>query len=115
MVIKIYIISVWSYLLDQADVFFLPCPFKALTGFDCPGCGFQRAVLELLKGNLPESFQLYPPAIPILITLAVALSARYLSKKNNPLLIKTLFLITGSIIIGSYLFKILYPHMHYPT
>lgn len=83
-----------------------------MTGLDCPGCGFQRSLLALLKGDLQKSFQLYPPAIPILVTLVLALSARYLNQRAQPLLIKTLFLITGSIIMGSYLFKIFYLQAH---
>lgn len=27
------------------------CPFRALTGFDCPGCGSQRALHALLHGD----------------------------------------------------------------
>ncbi|MDR6785886.1 hypothetical protein ABIE26_004645 [Pedobacter africanus] len=107
-----YLLSAWSSFLDQADNFFLPCPFKALTGFDCPGCGFQRSFFALLKGDLQESFHLYPPTIPLLITFAVVLSARYLTGRNNDKLVKTLYLITGTIIIGSYLFKIFAPHQH---
>lgn len=29
-----------------------PCPFLALTGIDCPGCGGTRATLALLDGDL---------------------------------------------------------------
>jgi hypothetical protein len=110
--LKIYVLSAWSFLLDQADNFFLPCPFKALTGFDCPGCGFQRSFLALLKGNWLESFDLYPPTVPLLITFIVALLANYLTKTNNVRLIKTMYLITGTIVLGSYLFKIFSPHRH---
>lgn len=28
-----------------------PCPFKAMTGFDCPGCGMTRGVYALMKGD----------------------------------------------------------------
>ncbi|WP_316812805.1 DUF2752 domain-containing protein [Pedobacter heparinus] len=112
LIINLYILSAWSAFAGQADIFLLPCPFKCLTGFDCPGCGFQRSLLALLRGDLQESFRLYPPAIPILITLVVALSARYLSQRDQPLLIKTLFLITGSIIMGSYLVKVFHPQAH---
>ncbi|WP_307781211.1 DUF2752 domain-containing protein [Rhabdothermincola sediminis] len=28
------------------------CPFKAMTGLDCPGCGMTRAVYALLHGDL---------------------------------------------------------------
>lgn len=36
--------------------FIIRCPFKTITGLDCPGCGSQRAVHELLHGNLKAAF-----------------------------------------------------------
>jgi hypothetical protein len=32
--------------------FFPECPFHKFTGFDCPGCGSQRAVHALLRGDI---------------------------------------------------------------
>src|ERR1700749_3263759 len=32
--------------------FFPKCPFHLLTGFDCPGCGSQRAFFFLLHGDI---------------------------------------------------------------
>ena len=108
----IYLLSAWSSFLDQADNFFLTCPVKYLTGFDCPGCGFQRSFLSLMQGNMEESFRLYPPTIPLLITFIVGLGANYLRKGNSDKLIKVLYLITGSIITISYFFKLFSPHTH---
>lgn len=34
---------------------FPKCPFHTLTGFDCPGCGSQRAIHALLHGNFREA------------------------------------------------------------
>ncbi|WP_243836001.1 DUF2752 domain-containing protein [Sphingobacterium paludis] len=31
---------------------FPKCPFKTLTGLDCPGCGSQRAIHALLHGDI---------------------------------------------------------------
>ncbi|MFJ8050910.1 DUF2752 domain-containing protein [Streptomyces luteogriseus] len=31
---------------------FPACPFRAATGFDCPGCGSLRALHELTQGHL---------------------------------------------------------------
>lgn len=53
-----------------SGAFYLPCPFKSVTGIDCPGCGFQRSVVALWEGDLATSFQTYPPAIPILALFA---------------------------------------------
>ena len=40
-----------------------PCMFKTVTGLWCPGCGGTRALKQLLKGNLWQSFIDYPPVI----------------------------------------------------
>ncbi|MGV0644985.1 DUF2752 domain-containing protein [Mycolicibacterium sp. XJ879] len=36
----------------RTDFFFPACPFKALTGLDCPGCGGLRMTHDLLHGDL---------------------------------------------------------------
>jgi len=38
----------------------LICPFHWLTGLNCPFCGGQRMVLELLHGNVTKAFWLNP-------------------------------------------------------
>lgn len=80
----------------------LKCPFKYLTGIDCPGCGFQRSVLALLNGDLHESLKLYPSTIPLLLffTYGVADSlfkldtSKQIIKKTGAILIGNLILIT---------------------
>jgi hypothetical protein len=38
--------------------FFPPCLFHEITGLDCPGCGAQRALHQLLHGNIIAAFRL---------------------------------------------------------
>lgn len=38
----------------------LTCPFHWLTGLNCPFCGAQRMVVELLHGHIVEAFWLNP-------------------------------------------------------
>jgi hypothetical protein len=39
-------------LVDPGKAWFYPqCPFKAMTGFDCPGCGVTRALHSTVTGN----------------------------------------------------------------
>lgn len=46
------------YWLDPARYVFMPkCVFRMLTGWDCPGCGLQRAVHALLHGRFAEALQ----------------------------------------------------------
>ena len=91
----------------------LPCPFKYLTGIDCPGCGFQRSVIALIQGDISKSFQLYPPAIPLLLAFAYALADGWFKlDKKKQIVKKTVFIVAASIVLISYSIKIwqLYQH-----
>ena len=49
--------AVLLYLVDPSATPLAPkCPLKMLTGWDCPGCGFQRAAHALLHGNVLEAW-----------------------------------------------------------
>jgi hypothetical protein len=103
-----YLLYVFCSLLDIPSWLqnhLLTCPFKKVTGIDCPGCGFQRSVLALIEGDFKNSLYLYPATIPLLATaIYMAIDARYHFDKAN-LVKKTLYLVTGSIIVLSYTLK----------
>lgn len=49
------------YLVDPAaSRLFPPCPFLALTGLLCPGCGTTRAAHQLLHGHPVAALELNP-------------------------------------------------------
>lgn len=51
---------------------FPPCPFHAVTGLHCPGCGSLRAAHCLLHGQLTDAFgwnALFVVALPLLVAL----------------------------------------------
>jgi Protein of unknown function (DUF2752) len=46
------------FLFDPAQYHFYPrCMFHAVTGLECPGCGSQRAVYQLLHGHVVAAFR----------------------------------------------------------
>lgn len=49
------------YLLDPgSSALYPPCPFLALTGFYCPGCGTLRALHQLTLGHPVAALDLNP-------------------------------------------------------
>lgn len=52
------VMTAFYFFWNPAEISFLPiCPFKQITGYYCPGCGGQRALHQILHGNLVEAFQ----------------------------------------------------------
>jgi len=84
----------------------LTCPFKKLTGFDCPGCGFQRSVIALLQGDVLKSIQFYPATIPIFIIALTGIFESRLPAAKMEKIKKPLYVFTGLIIAGSYILKL---------
>ncbi len=83
----------------------MTCPYKSVTGIDCPGCGMQRSAIELLKGNFASSFYLYPALLPVVFTLLLTAAHVWFKFKNGAAYVKYSFLITVSIVLCSYIFK----------
>lgn len=64
----------------------LPCVFKGTTGLSCPGCGLQRALISLFKGEVLDSIIQFPPLIPILSLLLLIILKLNTRKVNDMLL-----------------------------
>src|SRR5882762_1916714 len=92
----------------------LPCPFKYLTGIDCPGCGFQRSVIALIRGDLHKSLTLYPATIPlILLSTYLVLDKFFKLDTSRDIIKKSAFMLIGGIILASYCIKMWSIYEHY--
>jgi hypothetical protein len=55
------------FFFDPASTPIYPvCPWHALTGWDCPGCGTLRALHQLTHGNWAAAWRLNPLAVTLL-------------------------------------------------
>ena len=86
----------------------IPCFSKRIFGIDCPGCGLQRAFIELLKGNFIEGIKTYPPLIPIMIMFLYLILFLIFKFEKGAFYIKIIFIFTASMIVINYLFKLFF-------
>lgn len=49
----------------------LACPSRRYLHIDCPGCGLQRSILALLRGDLAGSLHYHPAGILVLLTFVL--------------------------------------------
>jgi len=71
--------AVYIFVFEPGRSGFFPvCPFRALTGFTCPGCGTTRGLHKLFHGDVVGAFQLNPLMLLLLPILFFVL-IRYTS------------------------------------
>lgn len=48
------------YFLSKYTGFGIPCIFKTITGYDCPGCGVTRMIFALIRLDFQSAFNFNP-------------------------------------------------------
>ena len=95
-------------IIDWFENHFLPCAYKQLLGIECPLCGSQRAFIELLKGDIVESYKLYPALIPIIIIVISAVLQIIIKWKHGWKIIRILLIADFGFIMISYILKLVF-------
>lgn len=88
------------------EEYMIPCVNKSLFGVDCLGCGTQRALVMILRGDLVAAFQMFP-AIYTTLLLFGFIGMHFIDKSRNyHKAIVALAIVNASIMIISYIYKI---------
>lgn len=90
----------------KLEDFMIPCMSKQLFGLDCPGCGMQRSVALLFRGDFAEAFHMFP-AIYTTIPLFIFIGLHFVDKRRNyTKLIIPFAIINAVIMITAYFYKL---------
>jgi hypothetical protein len=97
----------WEKFIGFLESNQLECLYIKYFGLRCPGCGLQTSVIELLKGNIIESFKAYPPLYSILVMfLYLVLHLMFKFKYGSKVLIYMYIINIFSLIIN-YIYQLL--------
>ena len=94
--------------MQSLDQYMLPCLNKNLFGIECMGCGLQRSVALVSKGDFIDAFYMYP-AVYTLILLFVVIGINAFKKfeyANKIILI--LAIVNAVIILTHFILKTFY-------
>lgn len=84
----------------------LPCLSKQLFDLECFGCGLQRSVVFLFKGEFIAAFKMYPAIYPLLFLFSFIGVNIFFNIKHSNKIINILAIVTITAIVISYLIKI---------
>ncbi len=85
------------------------CAFKEQTGLECPGCGLQRSLIALLKGDLLESFLLFPALLPLMAMFFFLAIHLVFKLKHGAVVLKIFYITNVILIVAGYIYKIIIP------
>jgi hypothetical protein len=97
----------WPSVVDWMEKNMLACPSKKWLHLECPGCGLQRSVIALCRGDIANSLSLYPATIPLLFLLGFAALHLKYDFRNGGMVIKYLYIGVAAIIFVFYIYKVL--------
>jgi len=80
--IMIVAVAFFYYKYDPISYRFFPkCIFKTLTGYDCPGCGTQRALHAFLHGEFLKAIKYNLFFVILLVFFPLYFYSKYFNKK----------------------------------
>lgn len=85
--------------------YMLPCMWKQTFNVDCLGCGIQRSVALILKGDLIAAFYMYPAIYTLIVMFSFLIVHLKFQFKNGHKIILGLFLLNILIIVISFILK----------
>jgi hypothetical protein len=84
----------------------LPCFSKQVFGLDCPGCGLQRSIALLLKGEFADSFFMYPGLLPMVALFGFLALNRFIPVRKAGTITSILAGTTVFAILTNFIIKI---------
>lgn len=86
----------------------LPCLNKKLFGFECMGCGLQRSVLFVFRGQFTDAFHMYPAVYPLILLFSFVGLGFFVKVKHAQTITIVLSILSILTIIISYIYKLMH-------
>lgn len=99
-------------LADWLEKHQMACSVKSHLGIECPGCGTQRSLIALFRGDILASIQQHPGVILFIITLLIVAVQIIFKFKNGGTVAMWFFIGTVAVTMINYILKMthIYPY-----
>ena len=98
------------YIINRYTGFFVPCLFREITGYKCPGCGVTHLVFDLLNLKIADAFYENPLifiSLPFIIVYYIYRVYIYIYNKKDQILTKVPNYVWNILIVITILYGIL--------
>ncbi|MCT4629108.1 DUF2752 domain-containing protein [Winogradskyella sp.] len=95
-------------LIKGLEDYMLPCMWKKTFNIDCIGCGIQRSIAYILKGEFINAFFMYPAIYPMLFLFVFFIFDSFMNIKHNEKIKLGLAALTLTTAITNYILKLFF-------
>lgn len=92
------------------EEYMLPCLTKTHLGFECFGCGIQRAIALIFQGEFVSAFYMYPAVYTLIILFGVFIFQLFKKTKFVNKIMMPLVIVNLVIVVSSFIFKTFIAH-----
>ncbi|MEP3209354.1 MAG: DUF2752 domain-containing protein [Maribacter sp.] len=89
----------------NVEDYMLPCFTKKIFGFDCLGCGLQRSVAFLFRGDFLAAWEMYPAIFTIIPLFGMLAVDQLVEIKYANKILITLMIASVVLILTNYILK----------
>lgn len=91
--------------IEGLEEYMIPCITNKFLGFECLGCGAQRAAALLFRGEFVAAFKMYPAIYSLLLFAAYLIGTTFFKLKASENIKIILVILNVFLIVGNFLFK----------
>lgn len=95
-------VGIAYYIFIKLTGWAIPCPFRKMFGFYCPGCGVSRMLISIIQMDFVSAFH-YNPALfclsPLLAICYAAEKIKYIKYGERPFYRWQNFILIGALVI----------------
>ena len=99
-------LGIWNDFIHFLERNMVSCSWKKQFGIECVGCGMQRSLILILKGEFINAYKMYPPIYTIIIMVVFLLAHLKFKFKNGHNVVLSLFILNLMLILANYFIKI---------
>jgi len=102
---RIRLKTLMKFIPLHIEDYMLPCFSKQILGFDCPGCGLQRSIAFLFKGEFAAAWEMYPAIYTVIPLFGLLIADHFYTIKHSNKIIIALVIASLALIISNYISK----------
>jgi len=85
----------------------MACYYHKYLGVQCPGCGMQRSMAEMLRGNFAASIELFPALIPVIFMVIFLFAHLFIRFRNGAAILTYTFIANATIIMATWVVRMI--------